>query len=311
MALKIDEQIVHTTATETIMQNTEAFATSTNGAIVVATENVMGDLESTSMLGEIASLIGGRDISADDSLTAKSISSRDENNIKMYWGTGAIEFKLVDATRYGSNSDAFSVAIGEQIGKGIVTYMLNQAITATRACIAKDSGSVEGDGTATVTHSLLNKALKPFGDARDAIVCWVMKGATYADLVDSGLGIETSNVAGGVVANGSVGTLGRPVYMTDSDGLDMTTGVAILGLSVEAVRVVETATRQFINETVGGNTNLKLRIQGEGEFMLDVKGFSWTAGSTNPSNSAIGTSTNWTQKASDLKSTAGVIVNVA
>jgi len=312
MALKIDDAIVHTTATETIMQNTEAFTSGTNGAIVVSTENIMGDLQSTSMLSEIANLVGRRDISADTALTAKLISSRDENNIKMFWGTGSIEFPLVDASRYGSDAGAFSAAIGEQIGKGIVAYMLNQAVTATRASIEVNATSVTGDGTASATHALLNASLKPFGDARDSVVAWVMKGSTYADLVDSGLGITTDNVAGGAVATGSVGTLGRPVYMTDSDGLDMTTGVAIMGITAGAISVVETATRQFLNEVVGGNDNLKYRIQGEGEFMLNVKGFSWkTASGVNPTSANLGTAANWEQKASDIKSTAGVLLNVA
>ena len=104
------------------MQNTEAFTAGTNGAIKVMTENVMGDLQETSMIQEISSLIGRRDIAVDTAASVKTIDSRDENNIKMYWGTGSIEFKAVDASRYGSNSEEFSSAIGEQIGKGIVTY---------------------------------------------------------------------------------------------------------------------------------------------------------------------------------------------
>lgn len=312
MALKIDNDIVHATATETIMQNTEAFTAGTNGAIRVATEAIMGDLQATSMIAEISSLIGRRDIGADTDATVKAVNSRDENNIKMYWGTGAIEFKMVDASRYGSDSGAFSAAIGEQIGIGIVAYMLNSAIGALKGAIGSTVGAITGNGSATVTHALLNSALKPFGDARESIVCWVMKGTTYADLVGAGLGIATANVAGGVVADGSVGTLGRPVYMTDSAGLNMTTGVAILGLTRDAIIATETATRQLISDTVSGKENIKVRIQGEGEFMLNVKGYSWkTASGVNPAGTAIGTSANWEQKATDIKSCAGIILNVA
>ena len=312
MALKIDNDIVHATATETIMQNTAAFEVGTNGAIRVATESIMGDLQSTSIIQEISSLIGRRNISADTDATVKAIDSRDENNIKMYWGTGAIEFKAVDATRYGANSEAFSAAIGEQIGKGIVAYMLNQAIGAMKGAISSVTSAISGDGTATATHALLNSALKPFGDARESIVCWIMKGSTYADLVGNGLTVQTDNVAGGVVINGSVGTLGRPVYMTDSDGLNMATGVAILGLTRDAIIATESATRQLISETVTGKENIKLRIQGEGEFLLNVKGYSWkTASGVNPTPAAIGTAANWEKKATDIKSTAGIILNVA
>lgn len=312
MALKIDNKIVHTTATERIMQNIEAFSTGTNGAISLSSNMIIGDIEETSQLSQIANLIGRRDITSDADATVKGVDSRDENNVKLYWGTGSVEFKAVDAKRYGTDSGAFSAAIGEQIGDGIVQYMLNNAITATRASIETVATLVIGDGTAAVTHKLLNSALKPFGDARDTIVAWVMTGATYADLVDAGLGIATSNVAGGAVAEGSVGSLGRPVYMTDSSGLSMATGTAILGLTREAVKVIESEAREFIAETVTGSENIKYRIQAEGSMMVNVKGFSWkTASGINPSVATLGTKTNWEQKATDIKSTAGVILNVS
>ena len=309
--LKIDNLVVHTTATETIMQNVEAFTAGTRGAITLGTEMIMGDLQETSMLSEIANLIARRDIGVDTAATVKNISSRDENNIKIYWGTGSIEFKAVDAKRYGTDAGAFSAAIGEQIGVGIVNYMLNNAIRACRASIQTVSGLVTGTGVATITHNLLNSALKPFGDARESIVCWVMKGATYTDLVGAGLGVATANVAGGIIADGSVGSLGRPVYMTDSDGLDMTAGVAVLGLTVEAVKIIESESREFLSEMVGGNENIKYRIQAEGSMMLNVKGYSWkTASGVNPSVATLGTAANWEKKATNNKSTAGVILNV-
>ena len=311
MALKIDNEVVHATATETIMQYTEMFSTGTAGAITVSTESIMGDLQATSMLAEIASIIGRRDIAAGTDASVKTLSSRDENNVKMYWGTGAIEFKMVDATRYGSNSDAFSVAIGQQVGKGIVTYLLNSALAAVRASVETETTLVTGDGTASVTHTLLNTALRPMGDARDDIVCWVMQGATYSDLVGQAITDKIDSVAGGSIRSGSVPTLGRPTYVTDSASLDMTAGVAILGLTVGSIQVVETASRNFISEVVSGKENLVYRIQGEGEFLLNVKGYSWkTASGTNPTAATVGTAANWELKASDVKSSAGVLLNV-
>lgn len=311
MALKIDNEVVHATATETIMQYTDMFSTGTAGAITVSTESIMGDLQATSMLAEIASIIGRRDIAAGTDASVKTLSSRDENNVKMYWGTGAIEFKMVDATRYGSNSDAFSVAIGQQVGKGIVTYLLNSALAAVRASVETETTLVTGDGTASVTHTLLNTALRPMGDARDDIVCWVMQGATYSDLVGQAITDKIDSVAGGSIRSGSVPTLGRPTYVTDSASLDMTAGVAILGLTVGSIQVVETASRNFISEVVSGKENLVYRIQGEGEFLLNVKGYSWKAASgTNPTAATVGTAANWELKASDVKSSAGVLLNV-
>lgn len=313
MALKIDNTIVHTTATETIMQNIEMFQTGTAGAITLGTEMIAGDMLETSMLSEIASLIARRDITSDTSATVKTVSSRDENSIKVYWGTGAVEFKAVDAKRYGSNSGAFSAAIGEQIGKGIVAYALNVGISAVRAAIeAHTTDLVTGDGTATVTPALLNSALRPFGDASNDIVSFVMTGATYNDLVGEAIASTSSSIAYGAVYGGTTGSLNRPVFVTDSAGLAMTAGYAVLGLTRDAVKIIESESREFISELVSGSENIKYRVQAEGSFMLNVKGYSWKAASgTNPTVAAVGTSTNWEHKATDVKSTAGVILNIA
>ena len=311
MALKIDNQIVHTVATETIMQNVEMFQSGTNGAISLSTEMISGDMLETSMLSEIASLIARRDISSDAAATVKTVASRDENTIKIYWGTGAVEFKAVDAKRYGADAGAFSAAIGEQIGKGIVTYAVNAGITAVRACIETQAGLVTGNGTAAITHSLLNSSLKPFGDARDSIVCFVMNGAVYTDLVGAALATGGADVAYGAIYSGSTGTLNKPVFATDSAGLDMTAGTAVLGLTAEAVRIIESEAREFMSEMVSGGENIKYRIQAEGSYALNVKGYSWKkASGVNPTLATLGTAANWEVKATDLKSTAGIILNV-
>jgi hypothetical protein len=312
MALKIDNKIVHSSMTEVLMQNVMAFTEGTNGAITLGSELISGDVEEFSMLAEIASIIGDRDIGADTDLVAKTLSSADGDNIKLYFSTGAIEFKLVDAKRYGSNSEAFSMAIGEQIGVGITNYMLNKAITATVGAIQATAGLVTGNGLATITPALLNSALKPFGDARGAIVAWVMTGATYNDLVGNQLAVATGGdiTANGVLYTDNIGTLNRPAYVTDAAGLTMTAGVAVLGLTRGAVEIIESETREFVSELITGKDNLKYRIQAESSVLLRVKGFSYN-GATNPANAVLAAKANWSQSVSDVKSTAGVLLNVA
>jgi hypothetical protein len=267
------------------------------------------------MLAEIASLIARRDIASDAAAAVKTVDSRDENTIKVYWGTGAIEFKSVDAKRYGTDAGAFSAAIGEQIGKGIISYALNAGIAAVRASI-QAGGYVTGDGIATITPTLLNSSLKTFGDAQDSIVSFVMNGATYNDLVGSAIASTSSSVAYGAIYEGATGSLGRPVFVTDAAGLAMTVGAeagtAVLGLTMDAVSIIESESRDFMSEMVSGGENIKYRIQAEGSYALNVKGYSWKAASgTNPTIAAVGTAANWEKKATNVKSTAGVILFVA
>ena len=315
MALKIDNLIVHTVATETIMQHIEMFQTGTNGAISLGTEMIAGDMLETSMLSEIAALVGRRDITSNAAATVKTVDSRDENSIKVYWSTGSVEFKLVDAKRYGADAGAFSAAIGEQIGKGIIQYALNMGILAVRGAIETVPALVTGDATSKITASLLNSSLRPFGDASNSIVAFVMNGAVYNDLVGDAISSGGADVAYGAIYTGTTGSLGRPVYVTDSAGLAITvganTGVAVLGLTKDAVKIIESEAREFISELVSGGENIKYRIQSEGSFLLDVKGYSWKkASGVNPNYISVGTKANWEKKASNNKSTAGVILAV-
>ena len=318
MALRIDNKIVHSSMTEVLMQNIAMFGEGTRGAITLGSELIEGDFESFSMLSEIASIIGDRDVTADAALTPKLLSSADSTNVKLYFSTGAIEFKLVDAKRYGSNAAAFSMAIGEQIGIGITAYMLNKAITATVGAIRAVVGSVTGTGVEALTPSLLNTSLKPFGDARSSIVAWVMNGASYNNLVADQLAVATAGdvTANGVLYTDNIGSLNRPVYVTDAPALNiladdgLTPSYAVLGLTQNAIEIVESENRDFLDELVGGNTNLKYRIQAESSILLRVKGMSYTS-TANPADAVLGDAANWAQSATDVKSTAGVLLNVA
>ncbi len=311
MALKIDNEIVKTAMTEVLMQNVENFTVGTAGAITLSSHYIMGDMEEFSKLAEIASLVARRDIASTADATVKSLSSVDENQVIVYFSTGSIEFNKVDERRYGANVGAFSAAIGEQIGVGFTNFMLNAGISAAVGALGSNAGSIVGDGTGAVTYSLLNSGLALFGDASNSIVAFVMKGATFHELIgDAITNYKIENVAGGYINEGTVGTLGRPVYVTDAIGLDgVSEGTSVLGLTQNALDVAETETRDVFSEVIGGKVNLATRVQAESDVKLAVKGFSYT-GAANPDNTALETTTNWDIAATDVKSTAGVLINV-
>lgn len=313
MALKIDNEVVKTAMTEVLLQNASNFTAGTAGAITLSSHYIMGDAEEYSQLAEIATLIGRRDITVDTDATVKAINSRDENNVIVYFSTGSIEFKKVDARRYGSDVAGFSAAIGEQIGVGFINFMLNTGISATVGAIQSEATAVTGDGTAALTFGLLNDSIAKFGDASGSIVAFVMNGAQFHKLVgDSITNYKVDSIAGGSINEGTVGTLGRPVYVTDAAGLlidDTIDYNAVLGLTVNALKLAESETREVFSEVVGGKENLKVRIQAESDVLLNVKGYSYT-GTANPTTVELQTSTNWSNVATDVKSTAGVLLKV-
>ena len=317
MALKIDNEIVKTSMTEVMMQNIALFNTASAGAIALRTEYFMGDAIEVSKLAEIANLVAGRDPTSDAAATVKAISSVDETNIAIYFTTGSVEFKNVDAARYGSDVDAFSAAVGEQIAVGFLNYVINRGIIACRAAMESEATVINGDGTTAVSYVELNSTLAKFGDASGSIVAWIMDGAKYHALMGDGLAnVKTDNVAGGIINAGATGTLGRPAFVTDSIGLvmkDIATGLvdtsAILGLTAAGINIIEREAREIFTETIGGQANLKTRLQAEGEAALDVKGYTFSGG-TAPDDATLGAKANWALAATDIKSSAGVLLNV-
>jgi len=310
MALKIDDEIVKTSMTEVMMQNIAEFNDATRGGITLSTEYFMGDAIDVSKIAEIANLVAGRDPTSDADATVKGVSSVDEHNIAIYFTTGSIEFKNVDARRYGSDADAFSRAIGVQIGIGFLNYVVNRGVMAATAAMTSEASIVTGNGTAAVSYELMNDALAKFGDASGSVVAWVMKGVTYHALNKDGItNVITDNIAGSIVRTGETPALGRTVFVTDATGLSMTAGVAVLGLTVGGVAIIERMARQIVSDTVGGSANIKTTIQAEGEASLDIKGYTFTGGDA-PDDATLGAAANWSLAATDVKSSAGVILNI-
>ena len=112
-------------------------------------------------------------------------------------------------------------------------------------------------------------------------------------------------------------SLNIPVYVTDAAVLvmkDISTGLvdttSVLGLTQNAVNIIESETREFVGELITGKTNLKYRIQSESSILLRVKGMSYTNAAMNPADAVLGAEANWTKIATDVKATAGVLLNV-
>ena len=67
--------------------------------------------------------------------------------------------------------------------------------------------------------------------------------------------------------------------------------------------------RNALLERVGGGEQITRRFQAEYAYNLEMKGFTWDIanGAANPTDSALGTSSNWDQTAASIKDTAAVM----
>lgn len=299
---------------EVLQQNADAFNERSRGAIRIVPRQHRGDYEQESFFTEIGNLITRRDITAVTAATDLALAQAEFVRVKLNRKIGPVANTLDAFRKISRSSDELSVAVGRQAGAGIMVDWLNSVVRAARAALDGVT-AVEHTATAgTLDHSALVTGLSKFGDAANRIVAWIMHSKVYYDLVQQAITDNVFNVGSISILEGITPTLGRPTIITDSAAL-ITTGSPdiyhTLGLVVDGAVAMESEERDIRSEIVTGLENLVLRIQGEYAFTVGVKGFQWdvAAGGANPTDAAVGTSTNWDKIATDNKSLAGVIIH--
>lgn len=83
-----------------------------------------------------------------------------------------------------------------------------------------------------------------------------------------------------------------------------------LGLSADAVVIEESETPFIHSEIITGKDNLVVRMQGEYEYNLGLRGLAWdvATGGVNPDNTTLSTGSNWGSIMDDVKDLPGVTI---
>jgi hypothetical protein len=157
--------------------------------------------------------------------------------------------------------------------------------------------------------------LRPFGDAADRIVAFVMHSKQWFDLGVQSIADQIENVASSVITGFNVQGFNKPFLVTDSASLivtgDTPDSYYVLGLAQDGLQLLQSEQMDIVsNDTITGLEQLVLRYQGEYAYTVGVKGFQWDTGngSENPDASAIATGSNWDKVRTSNKDLAGVIL---
>jgi hypothetical protein len=310
----IYEDEFYTGMTEVQAQQADAFNGASAGAIRLSTEFSKGDYKQEAFFKAISSLVTRRDTTSVSAATDLAMTSDEEIMVKINRKIGPVANTLDSLRKIASNPSEFSLLLGQQIGKAVSVDYVNSAIRAANAAISGvTSKNYDYSATGTTNYTALINTLAKMGDAQDRIAAWVMHSKSFFDLMGDAIkGSQYESVADKTIYMADVGTLGRPVIVTDDASLVNTTPIPdnyyVLGLVEGAVTVQESEGREIVTDTVTGLENLVVRIQGEHAYNLGVKGFKWDVanGGANPADATVATATNWDQVASDDKDTAGV-----
>jgi len=316
---KVYQEYMRTRAAETLQQQADAFNGAVNNAIVMRTVERPGDYEYESFFKDISGLVSRRDNTSTSSATKLSMLQDEFIRVKLNRKIGPVDqtrdsFRKIFA-RYSEME--FMGILGGQIAVAQQLDMLNSGLLATRAALVTQASNLYTiPSNSTATTAGLVSALAKLGDRADRIVAWVMHSKPYYDLVKEQIAAKIDGVANFNVQTGTPVTLNRPVIVTDSDSLKVTSGSPAvtdyytLGLTANGVLLEVTETSDIVIDDVTGNENLLTRMQGEFAYNLGVKGFKYDTanGGVNPNATAVGTGTNWDQASGDAKLLAGVVM---
>lgn len=316
---------------ETLTQFSDAFNGGSANSIVLITDPTKGNAKKEAFFQSIgSSLVSRRDISSTSAQTPQKLSSDDRRHPKLsrkYY----VENTLDSLRRIGVGSGEFSLAVGEQVARAVAIEYINRGLAGTvAAMLGVTSGGPSGSGVVvdkiasasdtdkTMRISYLIEALERFGDASQQIVAWVMHSHAFFDLMGEQATNITDRLAGATIYEGTVGTLGLPVVVTDSASLKSADGITTgsdkyytVGLTAGGIMLEQDGQPTQVARVETGKENLTFEIQGEYDFTLGVKGYDYTDTTVNPADSAIGTTANWNNVMASPKSTAGVIIEHA
>ena len=308
---------------EKVAQMTDALNAASAGAIRMIVKEMLGDYQKESFWKKLSGIVHRRDLSSTAAVADTALTQDELISVKLSRRLGPLANAVGSLTRIGADMSEMSFVVGQQFGEEKVADWLNTALYAVVAAIEGVDAlnyDATGETTPTLTHSHLVKGLSKMGDRSSRIIAWVMHSAPYFDLVGQAISDKIVNVADMAIYQGTTATMNRPVIVTDSAALKEENSSAssgddtydILGLTQDAVMVVQSEDDLLRSEVPTGTEQLILRIQGEYTFNLGVKGFQWDTanGGTNPLAAAIATSTNWDQVMASIKDCAGVRIKV-
>lgn len=298
---------------EVLMQNVDVFNAASRGALRLVPQRIKGDYEKESFIKEIASLVTRRDVTSVAAADDIKMEQGEIVGVKINRKIGPVAQTRDAFKKIARNPQEFSFLLGQQSAKAVLVDYVNTAIMAAATALSGQSAVVvdkSSENPGTISHTYLIDGKATFGDAAGNIVCLVMHSKPYNDLAKLGISEKITNVADMVINTGNIGSMGLPVIITDSSSL-VVQGTPdeyiTLGLVADALVLAQSEEQDIESDLVTGLENLVVRIQGEYAYNLRVKGFAWDTGNggANPTDGAIGTSSNWDLIAADTKALAG------
>ena len=305
---------------EGITQFVNAFNAASRNGIRLVTEQQLGQYSKEAFLQDLSTLISRRDVTSASAATKLKMTQGEIASVKIQRKVGPVSIMMDALRKIGSDQQSISFILGQMTGQKKAQDMLNTGVLSAEAAIEGQAALVydaTGQSTKTLTTDHLVSGLAKMGDAAERVVAWVMHSKPYFDLTKNQISAGVMNVADRVIYGATPGTLNRPVVLSDipalhDDNDSATDTYNVLGLVSNGVMITETEMSEIFSQINLGGENVELIIQGEHAYNVGVQGFTWniSGGGANPTDAALGTTSNWTKTKTSDKDLAGVRIKV-
>lgn len=314
--MKVFNEFIMPATIETLDQMVQAFNEASGGTIRLTTEGFTGDFLQESFFAALHSAQRRVDrYAANGDAPVTDLTQLQMNGVKVAGGFGPVKFEPAQLTWLEKPTDEGIEVISRNCAEAIMQDQLNTAILALVAAISAQSAA-KNDVSAVspakgITFSVLNSAHAKFGDQSGSLKTHVMTGGVFHKLIGQNLNnanrlFQTRNV-------NVVDLLGKMYIVTDAPALYEDSSPKdfekVLTITEGAATVFDGSDMIANVETRNGKERIETTMQWDYSFGVALKGYSWDtqAGGKSPTNSELGTGSNWVKTATSIKHTAGVI----
>ena len=323
--LAVYSEYAYETMTETVAQNVLLFNEASNGAMLLRSAAHVGDYSDMIMWAKVNGTVRRRNAYGTASITTKHLTNLIDTMVKVAAGTYTLEMNPSQFTWIQQNPKIAGVIYGRQLAGDVLQDMVNTAIGALTGALVNFGTGVYDTSTATdnadtrypvntamISPIALTAGAQLFGDRAAAIACWIMHSKPAGDLYNNAL-LNHERLFSYSTVNVNQDPFGRRYIVSDIPALVITgtpNKYYTLGLTPAAVMVDQNDDYYANEDARNGNENITITFQAEWTYNLGIKGFTWNKGSGghSPNDAALFLGTNWTETATSLKDTAGIVV---
>lgn len=319
MSLYIFNEQVRSTATELVDQDVQKFNETSAGTLILGNQYVIGDYVEQAMWQLVDGIATRRNAYAGtNKVDAQTLGQILDRSVKIDGRVGPLNITGTMMRRIGAGDTEPAAVVAAQASAAMFQDYLNTTAACLVAAIGANADVVldvtSGSGAAAnITMQNLNKVNAKMGDRSQQIRAYIMHSTAFHSLIDQAIN-NTEHLFQIGDLNVYKDFLGRRYVVSDIpalvDGYGASAKYRTLGLTPSAAIVQVGGLYDMVTSEQTGGENILRQMQGEYDFNVSLKGYSWVGhkAGKSPTDADLAAQASWSKVATSNKDTAGVML---